>query len=176
MYHPEYGLRFAERSDLPAIVSVYNSTIPSRMVTADTEPISIQSREAWFEAHTPDKHPLWVIFAHAQPEVVCGFLSFSAFHTRPAYSGTAEVSIYLAESVRGKGLGKFLLAYAESFAPQVNIHTLVGLIFGHNAPSIQLFAACGYQTWGHLPRVAVLDGIFRDLVIVGKPLEKFPQL
>ncbi len=53
--------RGATRSDLPQIVEIYNSTIASRMVTADTDPVSVESRVRWFEEHTPDLRPLWVV-------------------------------------------------------------------------------------------------------------------
>jgi len=52
-------------------------------------------------------------------------------------------------------------------APGFGLHTLLGFIFGHNAPSLALFEARGFACWGTLPRVAVLDGVGRDLVIVG---------
>ena len=45
----EIQIRHAERDDLPRIVEIYNATIPSREVTADTEPVSVESRIAWFE-------------------------------------------------------------------------------------------------------------------------------
>jgi phosphinothricin acetyltransferase len=51
----------ATRGDLPQIVDIYNSTIPSRLVTADTETVSVESRVRWFEEHTPDSRPLWVV-------------------------------------------------------------------------------------------------------------------
>ena len=158
--------RTATIEDLPAIVQIYNSTIASRRVTADTEPISVESRNNWFYEHTPDKRPLWVIEG-AQQEIL-GWLSFSDFYGRPAYSGTAELSIYLHEDARGKGLGKYLLQEAIAFAPHVNVHTLLGFIFGHNTPSLNLFAAFNFQIWANMPRVATLDGIERDLIIFGK--------
>ncbi|HKG69108.1 MAG TPA: hypothetical protein VKA92_09585, partial [Segetibacter sp.] len=51
----------ATLQDLPKIVEIYNSTVASRMVTADTEPVSVESKRNWFKAHSPDKRPLWVI-------------------------------------------------------------------------------------------------------------------
>ncbi|MGF6274871.1 L-amino acid N-acyltransferase YncA [Massilia sp. UYP11] len=168
---PSYVHRLARRDDLPVIVDIYNSTVASREVTADTEPVSVASREAWFDDHTPDRRPLWVIHdaddQSAHPEVL-GWLSYSNFYGRPAYSGTAEVSIYIAESARGKGLGRYCLELAIAFAPQVNVHTLLGFIFGHNQPSLALFRKYGFETWANFPRVANLDGIERDLVILGK--------
>jgi L-amino acid N-acyltransferase YncA len=44
-------IRDAVEDDLPVIVEIYNSTVPSRMVTADPEPISVESRRAWFSEH-----------------------------------------------------------------------------------------------------------------------------
>jgi L-amino acid N-acyltransferase YncA len=148
--------RDATLDDLPAIVAIYNSTVPSRQVTADLEPVSVESRLTWFHAHGPQKRPLW--------------LSFSDFYGRPAYLRTAEVSIYLDESARGKGLGKQLLAASLEAAPALGIDTVLGFIFGHNDASLRLFRGFGFDTWGSLPRVAVLDGVERDLVILGKRL------
>lgn len=163
-----WAYRLATIADLPAVVAIYNSTVASRMVTADTEPVSVESRQAWFDAHQRPDRPLWVV-EHAG-EIV-GWLSFSSFYGRPAYQGTAEVSIYLAESVRGQGLGRFLLCAAIDFAPGIGLHSLLGFVFGHNTPSIRLFEKMGFSTWGHLPRVAVLDEIERDLVILGLRLK-----
>ena len=53
--------RDATLDDLPAIVAIYNSTIASRDVTADLEPVSVESRRAWFDAHGPAARPLWVV-------------------------------------------------------------------------------------------------------------------
>ena len=160
--------RDATLDDLPAIVAIYNSTVPSRQVTADLEPVSIDSRRAWFEAHGPEKRPLWVVEDAGR---VIAWLSFSDFYGRPAYQRTSEVSIYLDEAARGKGLGKKLLAAALEAAPKLGIDTVLGFVFGHNEPSVRLFQAFGFAAWGTLPRVAVLDGVERDLVILGKRLD-----
>jgi phosphinothricin acetyltransferase len=159
--------RIANRADLPAIVDIYNSTIASRQVTADLEPVSVASREQWFAAHIPERLPLWVVESNDQ---VVAWLSFSAFHTRAAYRRTAELGIYVRESSRGAGLGSYLLGEAIAYAPQLDIGVLVGLIFGHNEPSLRLFTKWGFTQWGLLPGVAVLDGIERDLSIVGRQL------
>lgn len=160
-----YTHRLARFEDLPAIVSIYNSTVASRQVTADTEPITVESRHAWFAEHTPEKRPLWVTEQDGQ---VIGWLSYSNFYGRPAYSGTAELSIYIHENARGKGLGRYFLTQAIEFAPKIAVHTLLGFIFGHNLPSLKLFDGFGFERWANMPRVATLDGVERDLIIVGK--------
>jgi len=157
--------RLARFEDLPAIVAIYNSTIPSRQVTADTEPVSVESRHAWFAEHAPERRPLWVVEEGGQ---VIGWLSYSNFYGRPAYSGTAELSIYLHEQARGKGLGSYFLEQAIAHAPAIGVHTLLGFIFGHNEPSLKLFEKFAFERWANMPRVATLDGIERDLIILGK--------
>ncbi len=168
---PSFVHRIASAADLPVIVDIYNSTVASREVTADTEPVSVASRQQWFDDHDPERRPLWVIHAAndtaAQPAVL-GWMSYSNFYGRPAYSGTAELSIYIAEPSRGQGIGRYCLEQAIAFAPRIGVHTLLGFIFGHNVPSLALFKKFGFDTWAHLPRVANLDGIERDLIILGK--------
>ena len=168
---PSYRHRIARQDDLPVIVDIYNSTIASREVTADIEPVTVASRQGWFDEHHPQRRPLWVIHAaddDAADAAVLGWMSYSNFYGRPAYSGTAELSIYIAEAARGQGIGRFCLEQAIEFAPQIAVHTLLGFIFGHNAASLALFSKFGFATWAHLPRVATLDGIERDLIILGK--------
>jgi L-amino acid N-acyltransferase YncA len=50
-----------------------------------------------------------------------------------------------------RGVGKRRLQEAIAHGPQLGIHSLVGLIFGHNQPSIALFRAAGFERWGPSP-------------------------
>jgi L-amino acid N-acyltransferase YncA len=161
------GVAFEQATlhDLPKIVETYNSTIPSRLVTADLEPVTVSQKLQWFNSHSRDKRPLWIVFFHNE---YAGWMSFNSFYGRPAYDGTVEVSIYLEEKFRGKGLGKACLAKAISSAPACHINNLLGFIFGHNEPSLKLFYSFGFEKWAHLPKVANMEGIERDLIILGK--------
>lgn len=158
--------RSARISDLPAIVAIYNSTVASRMVTADTETVTVESKRSWFEAHH-NRRPLWMVSDNNE---LVGWISFQDFYGRPAYNGTAEISIYLAPEHRGKGYGKKILQYAISQAPELQIENLIGIIFAHNTPSIQLFLQLGFERWGHLPEVAVMDGKQYSVDILGLKL------
>jgi L-amino acid N-acyltransferase YncA len=156
--------RLATLADLPKILEIYNATIISRQVTADLEPVSVDSRVVWFQDHQPDVRPLWVVEVDQQ---VIAWLSFSSFYGRPAYNQTSEVSLYVDESIRRTGVGTYLLQEAISFAPQLNLNRLLAFIFGHNEPSLALFKKFGFELWGTLPGVAKLDSIERDLCILG---------
>ncbi len=157
--------RNAIQTDLTKIVAIYNSTVASRLVTADTEEVSVASRQNWFAEHDVNKRPLWIIENDVDETI--GWVSFQSFYGRPAYDATAEISIYLHASQRGKGVGKQVLAYCIEQAPKLHIHTLLGYIFAHNEPSLKLFHQMGFMDWGHLPNIAVLDGIERSVQIVG---------
>lgn len=161
-------LRLATEADLPAIVAIYNSIVAGRMVTADLEPVTVESRRAWFAAHQTPTRPLWVVTDPSAGDVVCAWASFDSIYPRAAYDGTVMVALYLAEAYRGRGLGGWLLDELITRAPQHAVHTLTGYIFGHNEPSLRLFSRHGFTQWAHLPRVAVLDGVDRDLLILGR--------
>jgi L-amino acid N-acyltransferase YncA len=158
--------RNALQEDLTKIVEIYNSTIASKMVTADTEPVSVISRQKWFDEHNASKRPLWVIEDHS--EQIIGWVSFQSFYGRPAYDATVEISIYLHTQHRGKGLGKEVLKYCISNASKFDVKTLLGFIFAHNEPSLKLFKHFGFEDWATLPNIAVLNGEERSLKIVGK--------
>lgn len=160
--------RIAVPEDLGEIVRIYNSTIPSRLVTADLTPVSVESRREWFNRHTPHKRPLWVI---EEGDKIIGWIGFQPFHSRIAYDSTAEISVYLDESVRGRGFGRKILDFAHRAAPGLGIEIIVGLIFEHNTPSIRLFEKAGYEEWGFLPGVANLDGVRRGLKYFGRKVK-----
>ena len=158
-------IRNASIADLPTIVSIYNSIIPGRMVTADIEPVTVEDRTAWFLSHTPTR-PIWIF--EDENNAIIGWASFKNFYGRPAYSGTAEFSMYLDENFRSKGYGLQILNYAIQQSPALQLHTLLGFIFEQNTPSIILFKKAGFEEWGHLPDVAILDGKSCSLKILGR--------
>ncbi|WDF70156.1 GNAT family N-acetyltransferase [Sphingobacterium oryzagri] len=160
--------RDAQQTDLAAIVAIYNTTIASRLVTADTEEVSIASKIEWFEEHSAERRPLWMVENQAGETV--GWVSFQSFYGRPAYNGTVEISIYLAMDKRGSGYGKQILQHAIHVAPQFQIKTLLAFIFSHNIPSLNLFYRFGFTDWGDFPRIAEMDGNEYGLKILGKRL------
>ena len=162
-------IRDAQPADLPTIVAIYNASIPGRMATADTEIVSVAAREAWFRDFTPERRPLWV--STAPSGEVEAWLSVRSFYGRPAYHRTAEISAYTAAAAQRRGLARTLLDHAIGQAPRLGLSTFLAFVFGHNVPSLALFERAGFVRWGHLPRVAELDGIERDVVILGRRVD-----
>jgi phosphinothricin acetyltransferase len=155
----------AAAQDLPKIVEIYNSTVATRVSTADTEPVSVESKRAWFEGHVPGKRPILVERVDGE---VAAWVSFESFYGRPAYNHTAEISIYIAPAFRRQGLGRKLLKEALDMTPELGVKTVLGYIFSHNEGSIRLFRSFGFEEWGRLPDIATMDGKEFSLSILGK--------
>ncbi|MGA2141106.1 MAG: N-acetyltransferase family protein [Brevinematales bacterium] len=163
---PSY--RDANPGDLPFIVEIYNSVMPGCLVTADTEAVTPESRVKWFNEHDPRSRPLWILSYKTRE---CGWLSFQDFYGRPAYRATAEISLYLHENFRNKGLGGKFLRLAIKESPGFGIKTLLAFIFDHNEISLNLFLKSGFRRWGLLPGIADMKGVERDLAILGKRVD-----
>jgi phosphinothricin acetyltransferase len=158
-------IRDALESDLPAIIDIYNATVPTRMVTAELKPTTVEARLPWFREHSTNQHPFWVAESDGR---VIGWLDFKKFLPRCAYRGSAEISVYVDEKLRRRGVARRLLEEAIGRAPSLGITAIIGLIFRHNEPSLKLFERLGFQRWGLLPGIARLDGVERDLIVVGR--------
>ena len=189
-------IRPAIESDLKAIVEIYNSTIDSRVATADTKPVSLESRLSWFHDRNATYRPIWVVdidpkigksattefeklgetkivnlFSRRSQDKIIAWLSFNDFYGRPAYQSTAEISLYVAKDYRCQGIADGLVKKALTECPKLRIKTLLAFVFGHNIPSIKLFTKHGFTRWGLLPQVAELDKIERDLIILGRRIK-----
>jgi len=158
-------IRDAAAVDLPAIIGIYNAAIAMRTATAQLEPVTLESRKNWLSDHSADQYPFWVLQINGE---VAGWLTFKSFLPRSAYRGTAELSVYVHEEFRRRGVARHLLQEAIRRAPKLQISALVGLIFAHNTPSIRLFEQLGFSRWGLLPRIARVDEVERDLTIMGR--------
>lgn len=157
-------IRDAQLADLPRIIDIYNAAIPQRLATGDLEPVSLVSRLEWFDRHQADTRPLWVM---ESDRCIIGWLGFQDFYGRPAYQATAELSIYIDSDYHRRGVGRILLNQAIEKSPSLGLKALVAFIFAHNQPSLKLFRGFGFETWGYMPRVAKMDDLERDLVILG---------
>jgi phosphinothricin acetyltransferase len=158
-------IRDAVEADLPAIIDIYNVAVTTRIATAQLEPVTLEERRDWLKEHSPGRHPFWVLEVDGQ---VAGWLTIKPFLPRCAYRGTVELSVYVDQKFRRRGIARSLLEEAIARGPSLGISAMVGLIFGHNQPSLRLFEQLGFERWGLLPRVAQLDGIERDLTILGR--------
>ena len=158
-------VRDATEDDLPAIVDIYNQSIPGGWSTADTTPITVADRIDWFRKFDPRKRPIWV--AEVDGRVVA-WISLSSFYAgRPAYDATAEVSMYIASEYQRRGIGRALKQRMIEHCPRLGVTTLLSMHFDHNEATRRINAELGFQPMGHLTEIAVVQGQKRGLVISG---------
>ena len=169
----QFKHRDAVATDLPRIVEIYNLAVATRECSCDLEPTTVEARRESFLKHPPSHRPLWVAEdAEAIEEGVVGYLGFFPFmNERPGYFITADLAIYLHPRYQNKRLGTYLLTEAIRHAPSLGIEVVTATIFASNQSSIRLFTRQGFERWGYMPRVARLETIEHDLVLMGRRLK-----
>jgi L-amino acid N-acyltransferase YncA len=149
-------IRLAQLDDLPAIVDIYNQSIPSNQSTGDTQPVRVEDRMTWFGEHRPEEHPIFVAEAEG---LVAGWCSLSAYRPgRAALRFTAEISYYIAFAYHRQGIAKALVEHGVAACPALGIKHLFAIVLEGNGASLKLLEKMGFEKWGYMPRVADFDG------------------
>jgi phosphinothricin acetyltransferase len=156
-------IRNATEVDLPAIVDIYNQSIPAGWSTADTNPISVTERVEWFHKFDPTKRPIWV--AEVEGRVVATAYLSSFYGGRPAYDATAEISMYIATAYQRRGIGRRFKQWVIEQCPRLGVTTLLSMHFDHNEATRRINESLGFQQMGHLTEIAMVKGQKRGLVI-----------
>lgn len=150
--------RAVTAADLPAVLDIYAEGLATRNATFETEvPTAEQMRSRWL----PDL--AWV--AELDGRVV-GWTAITAVSARECYAGVGESSVYVAESARGRGVGKALLFTQVAGADRAGLWTLQTSIFPENRASLALHRSAGFRTLAVRTRIARLDGEWRDTVLL----------
>ena len=161
-------IRIARSGDMPAINDIYNQAVRQRFCTAHLEPVDMVERELWFKSHDPDRYPVFVVKSGEQ---LAGWVSLGAYRQdRQALAHVAEVSYYVDEKERGKGMGSMLLEHAVHVAPQFGFSVLIAILLDKNPASIGLLEKFGFERWGAMPGVALIHGQEADHLYYGLKL------
>jgi len=151
------NIRIAKEKELEDIVQIYNQAVAAGQRTADTEPITVASREKWFTDHTSKKYPILVVESNGK---ITAWLSISPYRPgRMALRHTAEVSYYVHFDYHKQGIGDRLLKEAITMCPSLDIKTLFAILLDSNQGSIKLLTNHGFEKWGHMPKIADFNGI-----------------
>jgi L-amino acid N-acyltransferase YncA/DNA-binding transcriptional ArsR family regulator len=149
--------------DLETVRDIYAEGVATRNATFETKvPTAKRLVEKWLPRHT------WV--AELEGAVV-GWAAAAAVSKRHCYAGVAETSVYVTETARGRGVGKTLLHRQVNEADAGGLWTLQTSIFPENRASIALHHSAGYRTLAVRPKIAKLDGIWRDTVLLERRRE-----
>jgi L-amino acid N-acyltransferase YncA len=144
-------------ADWEHVCAIYLEGIASGEATFETE---APSWEQWDAAH----HPFARLAARSDGRVI-GWAALSPVSRRKCYAGVAEVSVYVAASYRGRGVGRRLLEAVIVESERHGIWTLQGATFPSNAASLRLQQSCGFREIGRRERIAQLHGQWRDTIL-----------
>lgn len=158
MFHGGMIVEPLQPADWPEVAAIYAEGIATQMATFETEV------PGWddFVAKTIPGHAL---VARLDEEVV-GWAILSRASSRAVYSGVAENSVYVAAERRGRGVGRALLDALVAGADESGIWTIQTAIFPENAASLALHERCGFRVVGRRERIARLDGVWRDTLLL----------
>lgn len=137
--------------DLNAINDIYNYYIAETAITFDIEPWTLAKRQEWFRQFD-DAGP-YQLFVADTGNAVVGFSYSAQFRLKAAYDPSVEVTVYLAESAKGAGLGTKL--YEALFAALVDtdVHRAYAGIAVPNPGSVALHTKLGFDLAGRFSEV-----------------------
>lgn len=145
-------------ADWSAVARVYREGIESGHATFETE---VPTWEEWDESHVESCR----LVSEVEAEVVA-WAALTPVSRRRVYRGVAEHSIYVADAVRGRGVGTSLLDALVRASEEAGFWTLQTAIFPENEASIALHSAAGFRVVGTRERLGSHHGVWRDVVLM----------
>ena len=135
----ELLIRPITQDDIASCLDIYNYEVVNGVATLDLEPRTLTEWQEWYEAHQTSEH---CIFVGLMDDVVVGYASLSPYRTKDAFKSTVELSIYIHQGYRGKGVASVITA--------------------GNATSTALHERFGFTYCGLTPQVGFKHGKYQD--------------
>ena len=157
-------IRLATAADAAAIAAIYNQAVIGSTATFDTEPRSVEERQAWLAGHD-EAHPVTVL---ERDGVVVGWASLTPAGERRAWEHTVEISTYVDDSAHGTGVGRALGVEIMDRARALGHHVVISRICAENEASIHLAGKLGFERVGVMHEVGRKFDRWLDVVILEK--------
>ena len=148
--------------DWPAVGEIYREGIATGNATFETE---LPDWEQWESGHRQDCRFVACAGEH-RAGTLLGWAALSPVSARRVYAGVAEISVYVAASARGQGIGRALLETLVAESERCGIWTLQAGIFPENAASMALHKSCGFWEVGTRRRIGKLRHAWRDVLLL----------
>ena len=160
-------IRPAQESDFESILEIYNQGIEDRVATLEEDTKDMEYMKQWFESRSSQYA---VLVSEIHPGEIGGWASLNPYSHRCAYSGVADLSVYIRRELRGMGLGSALLSVLEHVAKTNGFHKIVLMTFPFNLSGQGLYRKMGYRCVGIFENQGKLDGRFVDVMAMEKLL------
>lgn len=145
-------------NDWDAVRAIYEEGIATMNATLET---NVPDWEKWDAAHIKECR-----FVAKEDKTVAGWAALTPVSGRCVYAGVAEVSVYIGEFFRGRGIGKLLLSELVKSSEAQGIWTVQAGILKENTASIELHKGCGFKILGVREKLGKLNGVWRDIVLM----------
>ena len=156
----ELVIRPITQDDVVSCLDIYNYEVVNGVATLDLEPRTLLEWQEWCDAHQTVEH---CIFVGLMDDVVVGYASLSPYRTKDAFKSTVELSIYIHQDHRGKGVASKLMAHILEHAKENDtLHTVVSVITAGNEGSTKLHSRFGFTYCGLTPKVGFKHGKYQD--------------
>jgi len=151
-------IRFMLQNDGERVLEIYRMGLDTRNATFET---NVPTWEEWNSKHLTHSR-----FVAEEDGLVTGWAALSPFSSREAYRGVAELSIYVATGFRGRKIGSDLIEQIIISSEHNGIWTLFSSVFPENEATLKLHNKFGFREIGRRERIARLDGIWRDTILL----------
>ncbi|WP_025691145.1 arsinothricin resistance N-acetyltransferase ArsN1 family A [Paenibacillus zanthoxyli] len=160
-------VRQAVSDDIAPILRIYNQGIEDRIATLETDAKDLNYMESWFREH---QGRYAVLIAEKDGQVL-GWASLNPYSHRCAYSGVADLSIYIDRESRGQGVGSSLLQALEDQAKEKDFYKIVLFTFPFNQQGQGLYRKMGYREVGIFEKQGIIEEKHIDVMIMEKLLK-----
>ena len=162
------NIRYASNDDLKEIVEILNQAILTRTSTGYLNKLTSEEKKQWFSEHTKEKYPILVA---EQNKKIVGWISIEPYRKgKKAFEKTVEVSCFVHNDYKRKGVGTQLLHAMELTARKLGYSTIFAIVLDKNVGSRALLEKNDFEKWAFLPDVAEIDGNILSHVYYGKKL------
>jgi len=159
-------IRDATKSDVPAILGIYNDVVTNTTAIYDEKPSTLEERQAWFEARSKN---FPVLVGELNGDVV-GFSTFGEWRSRWGYRFTVEHSVHVRADCRGKGFGRQLIEVLFPRAAAMNVHMMIAHIDSAAVASLRLHEKLGFKNVGTFREVGKMRGGWLSVVAMQKEI------
>ncbi|WP_420642629.1 GNAT family N-acetyltransferase [Candidatus Leptofilum sp.] len=151
--------------DWTAVAQIYADGIATGEATFETD---VPTWEAWDSSHLPNGR----FVAQSEGGEIVGWAALSPVSSRCVYAGVAEVSVYVAPTVWGQGVGKRLLQALVDSSEAAGIWMLQASIFPENEASVKLHEKCGFRIVGRREKLGQQYDRWRDVLFMERRSQK----
>ena len=142
-----------------AVKTIYENGIATGNATFQTA--APATWEEWDKRHL--QHSRFVAKAD---NTVIGWVALSPTSARECYKGVCELSVYVDDDYRGKGIGNFLMKAVIESSESAGVWCLYSSTFPENKASISLQKKFGFREIGYREKIAQQNGVWRDTVLL----------